>query len=203
MNSFSSYDTVIKDQYSAYNLVINGLKSTLANFKSNVVDKINKHIALSLKEYYEELDKTIKKMVSKTEQLQSTHIDIRAKGDDILERLSSIFNDRFGARPNEQQAKKFLDEAKDRYEKKIPPGFKDDKPGDNKYGDGIVRLQILERGKNKPGHLIFVTGDSKEDWWHIEDSKRKGPLRELTQEYFNSSEHLYSQFFFQEIFLRK
>ena len=54
-----------------------------------------------------------------------------------------------------------------RYEMQIPPGYLDnDKNGIDKYGDFILWSQILEYAKDNSKSIIFVTNDTKGDWWN-------------------------------------
>lgn len=67
-----------------------------------------------------------------------------------------------------------LDPALDREELKrdlakriansIPPGYKDSRKHDGGLGDLIIWRTILDIGKSKKAHLIFVSGDQKTDW---------------------------------------
>jgi hypothetical protein len=87
-------------------------------------------------------------------------------------------------------------EAAERYSKKLPPGYKDDRkdevilgagaiPIQQKYGDYFIWKQILDKVKSRPDDfktLIFVTGDRKEDWWDQPRGKTQGPRPELRLE---------------------
>ena len=63
------------------------------------------------------------------------------------------------------------------------------------YGDLVLWKQILTRSVERKDAAIFVTDDSKEDWWRIEKGQRLGPRPELVDEYHASSGrriHFYS-----------
>gem|GEM_PF-6497926 len=96
--------------------------------------------------------------------------------------------------------------GEERFKKNIPPGYKDagkSKNGEDthfyydglhyerQYGDLILWKQLISKA-NIPEieAVIFITDDSKEDWWYILSSNGKkiiGPLAELQAEIFRES----------------
>ncbi|WP_189737089.1 PIN-like domain-containing protein [Streptomyces nojiriensis] len=87
-------------------------------------------------------------------------------------------------------------EGKRRVEKKIPPGYmdkdKDSRGDDSEAGDFLVWSQIKLEAKRRGGDFLFVTGDSKEDWWWIRQGAPVGPRNELAEELRDeTSAHLY------------
>lgn len=84
---------------------------------------------------------------------------------DFIKKISAdcvyISDDKIGI----EQIKKT---AKERFDKKIPPGYKDSGKGNqNSEGDYIIWHDILSLKEN----VIFVSGDQKEDWVYTD---RKG-----------------------------
>src|SRR5207244_2596557 len=76
-----------------------------------------------------------------------------------------------------------LKEAAARYAKGIPPGYADaTKPGDNKYGDAVLWIQLLEHARTRAAPIIFVTDDVKEDWWTRVAGRTVGPRPALVEE---------------------
>lgn len=117
--------------------------------------------------------------------------------DEIRERLNDLFCDKVGLEPKQSEIDSIEKEGEERYKNKIPPGFKDEGKdesfcyGDvkykNKYGDLIIWKQIIEHLKSNKDikNVIFITNDTKEDWWFIIDSggnKRVGPHALLINE---------------------
>lgn len=79
--------------------------------------------------------------------------------------------------------------AKERFEKKIPPGYKDgEKENGNAEGDYIIWHDILSLKEN----VIFVSGDKKGDWVYTdkkgENSKILSSKIELLMEYAEKTE---------------
>lgn len=63
-----------------------------------------------------------------------------------------------------------------RYKYKIPPGYMDDqKDSQKKFGDLILWKQILEQANLFQQPIIFLTLDTKEDWWVLDE--KGNPLR--------------------------
>jgi hypothetical protein len=61
-------------------------------------------------------------------------------------------------------------EGKERYGRRMPPGFKDDKkPEDKKYGDLILWYQIIDEAKKSKKPIVLISGDVKDDWWLEKD----------------------------------
>lgn len=137
--------------------------------------------------------------------------------DEVLEKIYKITEGRVGPPPKDQE---WLDalylEGSTRYEKRIPPGFKDtgkdhinnttplffhnDLSYQRKFGDLIIWKQILQHVSAAPvKNVFFITDDAKEDWWAImksSGSKVIGPHEALRREIYNTPSvelfHMYS-----------
>lgn len=123
--------------------------------------------------------------------------------DHLLERLETLFEGKIGAIPTPEFIKKIEQDGKYRFEKSIPPGYKDrDKAKQNDnlftfggieyqrhYGDLIVWKQLISHVKNNGiKNLIFVTDDNKEDWWQITKGKTIGFRPELIDEIYRETD---------------
>ncbi len=109
--------------------------------------------------------------------------------DEVLNKLLKLFEHRVGDGFLEAELEKIKKEGEERYTKKAPPGYKDEKKGEenNEYGDLIVWKEILSYSKSNKKDIIFVTGDQKEDWWHKVCGKTLGPRIELKKEFFKET----------------
>lgn len=56
---------------------------------------------------------------------------------------------------------------KDRCKFKIPPGYKDQGKSQGGMGDFYIWKEILELAKDKSKDIIFVTNETKPDWFHL------------------------------------
>ncbi|SEQ73149.1 hypothetical protein SAMN03080615_02519 [Amphritea atlantica] len=70
---------------------------------------------------------------------------------------------------------------------RIPPGYKDSGKEENQAGDLLIWYEILKLAEEKACHLVFVTGDEKQDWWHKSGKKPLYPRFELVDEYREKS----------------
>lgn len=124
-----------------------------------------------------------------------------ASDDEILNRILSIFDGRIGDKVDDEELSRIKKEGKERFEKSIPPGYKDDKKKNNEtddnnaYGDLIIWKQIIKFAKENNVGIVFVTHDQKEDWWNIVKGKTIGPRIELRREFLEETKqffHMYS-----------
>ena len=124
-----------------------------------------------------------------------------SSSDEILDQILLIFEGRVGKKVDEEELTEIKKEGKERYEKLIPPGYKDEKKknsvsdDNNAYGDFIIWKQILKYAKTNSVGIVFVTHDQKEDWWNIVKGKTIGPRIELRKEFLEETKqsfHMYS-----------
>lgn len=112
--------------------------------------------------------------------------------DPLLNEILTFFDNRVGKKPSEEEKEERIKEGKKRYEKKIPPGYKDcekSKRGDDsEYGDYFAWKEILEYSKENKVDIIYITNDQKEDWWSIVKGKTLGPRVELIKEFYDETE---------------
>ena len=142
---------------------------------------------------FSNLAKYIQKWISKKEAMKTEIID--SKNDIILQNLLELFSGRVGKPYDSNQLSKIEKEGKERYDKKIPPGYKDQKKDSNMYGDLILWKQIMDFALSNKVNIIFVTLDQKEDWWNILHKKTLGPRIELRKEFENTTKqrfHMYN-----------
>lgn len=88
--------------------------------------------------------------------------------DPVVARLEPILRGRVGLPLSARQHTAALEEAKRRGKAQEPPGYEDfkDKPDDEAAaGDYLVWEQTLLQAEALGSDVLFVTGDSKEDWW--------------------------------------
>ncbi|MBK8254983.1 MAG: DUF4935 domain-containing protein [Polyangiaceae bacterium] len=72
---------------------------------------------------------------------------------------------------------------KARYEARIPPGFRDKGKDDQGVGDLAIWMTLLEVASHPSQDAIFVTEDSKDDWFHRSGDNRLFPRYELVEEF--------------------
>lgn len=70
---------------------------------------------------------------------------------------------------------------------KIPPGYKDAGKETNAIGDLFIWHEILELGKAKSSHVVFVSGEEKPDWVYRVGENTLLPRYELVDEFRRAS----------------
>lgn len=105
------------------------------------------------------------------------------QGGTLLDEVSQLFEGKTGE-PLTEEWEAFEKDAKSRYEREIPPGYKDaTKGGTHQYGDLIIWKQLIAFAKEKKRAVIFITDDRKEDWWIIHSGKTICTRPELLEEF--------------------
>jgi len=171
------------------------------NKTKNLVGQLNERISsptkhpfvdgLDFKETIDDLAKAIesyKKLEDKLrEKISEREKEIRdLEGNDtVLDRIEKYFP--VGDKYNTDKILEIIEEGKLRYEFRIPPGYEDakEKEGTQIFGDLIIWNQILDYAEQEQKSLVFVTSDTKADWWIIQDKgkKEKTPREELIKEF--------------------
>ena len=116
----------------------------------------------------------------------------RLSQDEILEFIEQVFAGHTGKPFDEARLVELAAEGEKRYEARIPPGFEDIKKDDagdpyRKYGDLILWKQIIFHAKELSKPIVFVTDDSKQDWWLKQSGRTIGPRTELREEFMAES----------------
>lgn len=169
---------VIQDYKKSYDEL---LKMT-AKFKEQLASKYRHHPFVDIQKLGQDINKALKPAEKEVKDKQSNHPDL-IKEDGILVELTAIFSECTGEPFNDEEKSKIFKEGETRYEKKIPPGFKDaDKGGDRQYGDLIVWKQMIAFAKENKKPIVFITADEKEDWWLLNEGERLMPLPSLKRE---------------------
>lgn len=85
------------------------------------------------------------------------------------------------------EAEELAKDLKKRSNLKIPPGYKDSSKDDGGIGDLAIWHSILELGRSKMQHVIFVSEETKPDWWQNANGAEFLPRLELIDEYRRAS----------------
>ncbi|MDJ0366774.1 PIN domain-containing protein [Hymenobacter sp. H14-R3] len=160
------YSTAIKD--------LSALRATL--------DAKRKHPFVS-KEVYTKADETFKVLEKELKEKQEKVISLLNENP-IKDKLAILFSDKIGEPFDEKSISKLYTEGELRYAKLIPPGYEDaKKPSPDKFGDLIIWKQLIKYAKEVDKAIIFITGDTKDDWFLSQSGKIIGPRPELLAEF--------------------
>jgi hypothetical protein len=172
----------MKKALAALNLPVEVRDQVLPLF-ADLADKLHAAVA----EYELTIDNLTREHVVTTSQARSA--------DPVRGRLDTLLAGRVGQRPDRATHEKRVEEGVRRSAAKIPPGYKDaDKIGDEYIaGDYLLWAQVLDYAKESNRSLLFVTKDTKEDWFERSGSEIRGPRTELVAEFREHNEHGYHQ----------
>ena len=159
------------------------IKSLPIEISKNIDELIKSNRTIS-KELIDKIKNKISEEVKNIVQSENDQSKkVSYSDDETIESIVEFFDGKIGKAFTEEDLKKTLEEAEERCNKKIPPGYKDnDKEGDNKYGDYILWKQILQHAKEQNKPIILVTSERKEDWWEKQSGEFVGLRSELKKE---------------------
>jgi PIN like domain len=128
-------------------------------------------------------DATIDKISSLADDRALKDADDTAK-DPVIIRLKSIFKDRVGNPLSFDRKRTAInEEAPQRFADHRPPGYMDaNKRNGNPIGDYLIWIETLEEAARQKVDVLFVTRDTKEDWYRQERGQTKGPNPQLVRE---------------------
>ncbi|WP_182006118.1 PIN-like domain-containing protein [Priestia aryabhattai] len=198
---FFNYESNMYKQTEGYNLLGEELK-TLQNNAVKIFSKVKSnhpYILTDKFQFFIDNLKTTNKTVEDELKKEIENLpDANQTQQDILDLLNGIVGEVYP----QQRIEEIQNEGKERYEHKVPPGFKDKDDTNKKnyrtyggiryqqlYGDLLVWNQIIDKGKaeENPTPIIFITEEKKEDWWEKEGQNIKRPHPQLVQEFFNQT----------------
>lgn len=128
---------------------------------------------------------------STIEQLAAEERSARASDtseDLILDRIVELCDGRVGEVPDVNILNERKEEGLRRAESGEPPGYRDKKKDpDRVVGDYLLWCESMDEACARNSDLVFVTRDTKEDWWTIVNGEPIGPRLELTEEFWRKS----------------
>lgn len=150
----------------------------------------------------EELGKYLKEWITKKK--DSNYLTFSATDDEVFCKLLDLFDGKVGKPFSVEEKLSIEQDGEKRYASKIPPGYKDNKKMENRFGDLLVWKEIIGYAKSKEVDVIFVTRDQKEDWWNTSSGKTIGPRIELRKEFYEETGkmfHMYTMSSFLSFFI--
>lgn len=178
---------VINEQSKAFGEIEKALEKVRGQV-DNAFNTYTRHPSLEISPLQAEFGEAVTAIVAKLHTAREDHrtnMVARSTNDEIFAQITDLFEGRVGAAFTDDELSKTYAEGAVRYDKHIPPGYKDaDKGAPGKYGDLVLWKQTLAHVTVVKRPAIFVTNDQKEDWWYIVDSERHGGRPELIEEYY-------------------
>ena len=162
-------------------------KQVIENLSAEIskhIDKlVNQNRTIS-KDLVTNLKREISKVIKDTLDHENDASDkISYSEDTVIKKILELFDNCIGDDFPSEDIEKIREEAKNRLDKKIPPGYKDeDKDDDRKFGDFFLWEQILRKGEEEKKPIILITSERKEDWWEKISGETIGLRPELRKE---------------------
>lgn len=175
---------VISKQLHAYREVQEYLQKE-AGAISGKLSEYRRHAFLDIDLLNARIEKVFSSIRKQVEKQQKVHPDWLGN-DPIHEELTTLFEGKVGIPYTDEQLQAIHKDAEQRYERKQPPGFRDEKKDENKYGDVVLWRQFLDYAANQRTPVIFVTDDTKDDWWHRHEGRTISPHPKLIEEFRNN-----------------
>jgi len=195
----------IKKQNNSYSDILIIIDEGINKIKRRL-EKYQRHPVLDMKRISNEIEEKIKKI---KEEISNSQIESHPnwfEKDTIRIKITQMFDSKVGQPYDNEKLKEIYKEGRERYQKFIPPGYKDQKKDgvnikdSNKYGDLIGWFQIIDKANVSKKPIIFICDDKKEDWWEKQNGTI-GPRPELIREIHdktNVSFYMYSSDKFME-----
>ena len=170
--ALDAYDSLIKDQEA----IVEKARDRLRQLRAHPTIDVQKELAA--------LDMFLSDFKGRMEAARGAHPS--AEIDGVLEKLTNLLDNRIGDKWPAEKLVALKKEGEDRYSKKIPPGYKDQKKdaGEyDKFGDLIIWKDMISKANTEKRPVIFISDDAKEDWWWIHRGRKMGPRPELIEEF--------------------
>ncbi|NKW85485.1 PIN-like domain-containing protein [Bacillus cereus] len=186
--------SVIRAQEKIYKDMIKDIENDANKFTNSLGSKYNKkHPSIKWAEIKGRLDSCINDLISELKEKEVNHPNWFTN-DEVLTKLNELFEGKVGEKYEQDKLDEIFKEGEGRYENEVPPGYKDktEKSGVTKeydglvykdeYGDLVMWYQIIDYAIESKKTIIFITDDTKEDWWKDIKGKTVGPRIELLNE---------------------
>jgi hypothetical protein len=192
---------VIQKQRNAYSDIVNNINQTQNNMES-FLNNYLKHPFIEVKSIINKTKDLFINIIEELKIQEKDHPDLIGY-DSLRDRITELFNGKVGGAYSIERLKDIYDEGQQRYGKRIPPGYSDSerKKGENKYGDLILWFQLIDKSIELQKPFIFITDETKEDWWWLFKGRTIGPRPELLKEFRLKTNHdlyVYSSYQFME-----
>lgn len=170
------------------------IKKILTQGESDIKGKLRK-FSVKHENFLLKLNKLFEEFLNEIRLFENQKLKLNEQ-DYIRDIIDNLFKDKIGEPPTEQELITIYEEGEKRYQIKYPPGFHDlsNKKKANpylfngmsfkrEYGDLILWKETLKEVKSRNWqYVIFITDDSKEDWWREEKGENISARPELVEE---------------------
>lgn len=179
--------TVISQQVAAYEEIEADLNKSVEALR-NRARGLSRHPVLDADEVLQRLDAFEQDLTRyiKTRSEEHPNRELTPSSlmrDPLRDRIQSAIGIRVGPSYDETRCAELQAQARERYERDQPPGYRDkDKDESRRFGDVFFWMQTLDFARESGLPTIIVTDDTKDDWWWEFKGKTLGPRFELVAE---------------------
>ncbi len=193
--------TVITEQENVYDVLSEVLQGAQNQFDNTLRQE---HPSIDRPKLLNLFNSAIGQVQEELDRQKEAHPDL-SSNDLVRDEITSLLGEdgRVGKPYSQEHINEISMRGAKRYENNIPPGYKDlkDKKAvkrygslviEEKFGDLVLWLQIIDKAKEIRTPIIFITSERKEDWWWLDNQKRTiGPRPELITEMLNEAEAMF------------
>jgi hypothetical protein len=141
------------------------IESEFARWYQRAVSREGKLPGNVLRELWEARQAVSEAMDELADQ-HSVSADTPTHADPVVVRLETLLRGKVGAGPSADDRRGLVEEGRRRLQQRRPPGYMDaEKNPDRAVGDFIVWHQVMTESRSRGLPVLFVTQDTKEDWW--------------------------------------
>lgn len=140
----------------------------------------------------EELGKYLREWIGRKR--DNNYLIFSATDDAVFKKLLDLFDGKTGEPFSDEEKLNIEQDGEKRYANKMPPGYKDSKKTENRFGDLLVWKEIIGYAKSRKVDIIFVTHDQKEDWWNTIAGETIGPRIELRKEFYKETGKIFHMY---------
>ena len=127
-------------------------------------------------------------IIETTAELERATRASNTSADLILDRIVELCRDRVGDAPEAATLAERTKEGLRRANEGEPPGYRDKKKNAARVvGDYLLWCEAMDVACSRGVDLVFVTRDTKDDWWTIVSGEPIGPRVELVEEFWRMS----------------
>jgi hypothetical protein len=183
--------SVINGVNSAYQELLDEETKASDTKLKTVINDYTRHPSIGVEALHKVREDFIKNLKTELDKQKAAHPDFLKK-DPIREQLTELYTKKVGKPFSKEELKKIYVEGKERFEQKVPPGYRDgeakkDKGEQSMYGDFIIWKELTTLISKEKKSIMFITDDRKDDWWTIEKGKVIRPREELVKEFFEKT----------------
>lgn len=183
---FNNKKTVIIDTYKTFDELLSETKTCFSKLSDTVKSTAAKQLKCkdTVLEKLEKSYKEIYKIISEEKESKKEN----ASEEKVEELIFKLFNNSVGEKIVNEEYEEIKKEGLNRIQNKLPPGYKDSDKEEN--GDYYIFYSMIKYSKENKKHIIFVTDDTKEDWFIRILGEKKGGDYRLLNEFYRETNKL-------------